>query len=929
VLVSGAAGIGKTTIVAALAGDAEAHGAQVAIGHCYDRSMTAPYEPWLELELFDTLRGGPGSSESPLGGQRELFEQVRTELAALAARRPLVLVLEDLHWSDAASLELLRHVARQLARVPVLLLGTYRDDEPGGDQPFATLWPLLIREAAAVRIDLRPWDDAAVRALVTDRCRLPVADAERLSDYLIARGQGHPLFTEELLRTLEQSGTLQPGAAGWQLGDLTHIQVPALVRHLIEGRLGRLDAETRSALEIAAIIGQAVPLDLWSQVSGLTDERLDHVVTQAVEAHLLVELPDASGWQFSHALVRDAFVERLSLPRRRQWHRRVAEALAMVTQPDVDAVADHFQQAADPRANDWQLRAGDRAQTLYAVQSAIEQFTRVLHTPQATAEQQLQARRARARAYETLGDFAGARTDFEVALTLARGAGDQHTECQLLLAYGLLWSSRDYSQAGTHVHRALALARELDDQGLLAHTLNRVGNWHLNMDEIPVALGHHEEALAIFGDLQDRHGLLETLDLLTITTLVSTDFPRMVAYAEQAIELARALDERVVLSTCLTFLMLAGATTEYDGAILLEREGVDWLAYGEEALAIARSAGWRAGEILALYFLGQCLASRGAFRRAFTRFEEALTLSEAIGHQLWLVQTHAQYGIVYEYLLDLPRARQHLEQAVTLASTTSNRFLRRGSSGVLASACILDGDLARAEEVLEAVLPDDTPIDSNTQRVCWLARAELALARDEPDTALAIAERLIAHTPHASPTRVPIGPTLVRARALAALDRPAEAEASLRAAQLTAAAFQRPPLLWRLHVALATLYTDLGRAADAERELQAARSLAETLAAEIPDETARDHFQRAAEACYPTRTARRTRGPASTAPFGLSERELEVLRLLVEGASDREIAAALFISVRTAQTHVTNILNKLGVASRTAAASVAIRHGIA
>jgi predicted ATPase len=196
VLIGGEAGLGKTTLAEALLGEAAEQGATVLVGGCYDLAETPPYGPWAEalgrapagddLPALPAAVLPPAHDDAPLTSQDAVLRRVRDYLAALAARRPVALLLEDLHWADAASLDLLRAVARDLRARPALLLATYRDDELTRRHPLYALLPLLDREARAARLTLRRFDAESVEALVVGRYALSAADAARL----VARAGG-------------------------------------------------------------------------------------------------------------------------------------------------------------------------------------------------------------------------------------------------------------------------------------------------------------------------------------------------------------------------------------------------------------------------------------------------------------------------------------------------------------------------------------------------------------------------------------------------------------------------------------------------------------------------------------------------------------------------------------------------------------------
>ena len=306
--------------------------------------------------------------------QAALFTEVRKFFVALADAGPALLLLEDLHWADPASLELLRHLAPRLWHWPIMLLVTYRGDELTRRHPFAVQLPALVREAEGLRLDLQRLDTAALRALVAARYRLPAVDEARLVAYLEQHAEGNPLFATELLRALQEEALLRPVDNGWTLGTLDRVVLPSFLRHVIDRRVARLGEAMRMPLAIAAVIGQEVPLDLWAEVAGLDEETLLTILERAVDAHLLEADPDGRRVRLIHALTREALYESVLPPRRRMWHCRVGEAVTADARPDPDAVAYHFQAAGDPRACDWLIAAGDRAQHTYAWLTAAERL---------------------------------------------------------------------------------------------------------------------------------------------------------------------------------------------------------------------------------------------------------------------------------------------------------------------------------------------------------------------------------------------------------------------------------------------------------------------------------------------------------------------------------------------------------------------------
>ncbi len=449
VLIGGEAGIGKTALAEVLLAEAAVRGALVLVGRCYDLSETPPYGPWAEAlgraptgDDFPALPRAvlpPGRDGAALASQEAILHRVRDYLAALAARHPLILLLDDLHWADPATLDLLRILGRDLDHQPVLVLATYRADEVADDHALAALLPLLVREARAARLDLRPLDQAAIGALVAARYALAAAGRDRLVAYLAGRTEGNALFLGELLRSLEGEGLLYRDGDRWALGDLDAAPVPALLRQVIARRVARLDPEAARLLAVAAVVGQEIPLALWAAVGEVDEGTLLGHAERALGARLLVELPAGDRVRFPHALVRDALYAGLSTLRRRSLHRRAGEVMLAAPNPDPDVVAAHFRRAGDPRTVAWLVRAAERAEHAYAWLTAAERLEAalaLLATADAGADERgrLLLHLANLRRY---ADLQASVAHADEALRLALAAGDRSLAATALADRGL------------------------------------------------------------------------------------------------------------------------------------------------------------------------------------------------------------------------------------------------------------------------------------------------------------------------------------------------------------------------------------------------------------------------------------------------------------------------------------------------------------
>jgi predicted ATPase/class 3 adenylate cyclase len=420
--------------------------------------------------------------------------------------------------------------------------------------------------------------------------------------------------------------------------------------------------------------------------------------------------------------------------------------------------------------------------------------------------------------------------------------GDRRGEWESLLDLSQIWSSRDYEEAGHYAEFALAVARDGGTPVMVAHSLNRLGNWHLNIAQPVEAIRYHEEALTIFKRLRHQRGLAETLDLLGLASGLHGDMDQSVAYFEQSVPLFKALGDRHSLVSALT--MPAQSSEGYFSDTLPPTATTltDALEKLNSAQEIAREIGYRAGEAYTFLVRAGLLGPRGDFCGALTSLRQGLALAEEIGHREWIVCSHCGFGAVHRDLLAFPIARQHLEQALPLAEAIGSPFWFRCVSGFLATVCVAAGDLDRAEAVLAPLSNTDEQLQTLGDRLCQCARVELALARGKPDLALAILDRLIASVPLSSATRIAPRLWYLRGQALAALDRVDEAGETFREAATAAAAHDRLPLFWRIKLAQASLARSQGYSDKGEQAMIEAQKIVQDLATSIPDATLRGGF---------------------------------------------------------------------------------------
>jgi DNA-binding CsgD family transcriptional regulator len=964
VLLSGEAGIGKSRLVAEIKTYAAAHNVLIVQGSCFPTDHAIPYAPLLDL-LRSFLSGyssalhasevepvaqaflpllpdighvlADGTSPltlpqlDPEQEKRRRFESLAHFLTSQARSRPVLLVVEDLHWSDDTSLEFLHYLARRCPAHPLLLLLTYRSDEMHPN--LRHFLAQLDRERLSQERSLARLSRDEVEAMLRAIFALPPSARLELADPIYMLTEGNPFFVEEVLTSLIAAGDIFYANGRWDRKPLGELQIPRSVQDAVQQRTDRLSEPARQILTLAAVAGRRFNFALLQELTHHDEYHLLQMIKELIAAQLVVE-ESTEQFAFRHALTRQAIYADLLVRERKALHRTIGDMMeylyASALESHLADLAYHFYEAgAWEKVLRYAQRAGEQAQAMYAPRAAIEQFTRALDAAQrGSIPFPTTLYRLRGQAYQTLGDFERARLDYETTLQMARIAENLRGEWQALMDLGSLWAERDYTQTGAYCQQALELAGHMDDPITLAHTLNRLGNWHVNIEQTREALHYHQEALTHFQQAHDPQGIAGTYDMLGMTHALGGDLLQATANYQQAAVLFRELGDRHGLTSSLSTLMLLGGIYETHTMVSGPVSFDECLHFGKQALTLAREIGQPSAEAYTLLSLGQTLGPRGEYAQAFEVAQAGLALSEQIEHHEWMTYGYWELGVLYLDLLALSQAQQQLEQALALAQEVGSWNWIRIISGFLAPTYLLQREFAKAEAILTAALEPDAAIQTIGQRLVWAARADLALARGEPGLALDITNRLIASAANLSEERVIPHLWKLRGEALAALHRAAEAETTLRAAQEAAHALGLRPLLWRICIALGKFYQAQAREAEAEQAFSTARVLIEELAASVPNEHLRAHFLSQATAMLPQKRPLPPDRAAKQAFGGLTAREREVAALIAQGKINREIAEMLVVSERTVETHVANIMFKLGVQSRRQIRVWAIEKGL-
>lgn len=930
VLVGGAAGIGKTRMMRDLKNEATGLGVRVIEGRCSSTDSSVPYAPLMDALRFRIARGEGDAAAHMLGPLRAilapLFPQLEGKASApdnaferhpdrplelifsvferLSAAEPMLLVLEDVHWADQTSLEILHHLANRSHSLRLLIVATFRSDELHFSHPVRKLLGSIARDRVGVEMRLEP----LTREETTEMLRriLGVDPDPAIAAGIWRRTEGNPFFIEELLTVLSENSLLEPNAPA--VAALERLRLPATVSEAVLERARALGPRAYDTLSAAAVLGRTFEFDDLCALLGVAEEDLIPVIEELVAHQFLDEEPDGHGerYGFPHALMQEAFYESIISRRRRTLHRQAAAALekrtARRSPKRLDELAYHFRLGGEPeRAYEYARLAGDEAVRLNAWDDAAAHYENALASLELLSDEGQ-------RAAELLERLAGvawrqsrsapARQFAEEALRLRRALGHNEEAARLLRRIAGQRAEEGDTQGAAHaLDEGLKLLGDTPESRELGPIYDDLGRLSLAQGN----LNRAEELLVHGLSLASRHadGAEEVLALVSLGELsvVGGQVTAGIARLDVALSLmqeGRMPFERLarVYAIGVRTLLLAHdyerALKWSDAAYSVCREqgvvGLDGLfrALRAAILTITGSHEDTLAEVIAavdalrqsnraelrdaLRVLGFVHRSRGEFEAARCAYEEALLLSEG-GHSIGLA------------LLSLAEGRS--EEAVGAlesgfhAVPHDQPLLARQILPYTVKALIAVGRLSDAAQLVDAA-PDLADADagiaqlSHARGLANLAEGKFEAARDAFADAVGVWDTL--------------GNRLESTRVRISL-----VEAMLGAGDLSDGMAMGRSLLEDLNVPLVP----------PEREL------------------VRRILRRAG-----VRTRSKAREPAADGDSlsRLTAREADVLHHVAQGRTNREIALTLGIAEKTVGVHVGHILAKLGCKTRTQAA---------
>jgi tetratricopeptide (TPR) repeat protein len=736
VFVHGEAGIGKTRLTRELGAYAQSRGVQVLYGRCpalFRMDGVPPYVIWKEVikdyletctpeqlyrvigyyaaevvklvpELSQKLRAIPQSLPiSPDQEQNRLFEAVSQFITNISKETPLLVVLDDLQWTDPSSLLLLHYLARGTQKTHLLLLGAYRSTEVDGEHPLSPVLTELKRECLPQSVSMKRMSLEDTSEMIRQILEQDAIQPE-FCELVYEKTRGNPFFTGEVIESLKEEDVIYREEGMWKFKDISAIEFPETVKNVLKARLNRLDDECQNVLTLASFIGNDFTCEALGGVSGIEEDRLLELIEKLLKTglvkHRVVRGQDVCS--FADILLRDFVYEEVSPFKRKKLHNTVGNLLEKAYAKKIDEhfgeLALHFLEGGEKdKALDYFLKASEKAQKIYANNEAASYYQSAL-TLLEEKEGELQKRGS---ILERLGEIKGiigepdarlnyltdalllwarlnnkekvARLHRRISYVLyAKGDKEKAREhldkaseileampesIELALLYVAradekLWYTGDMGGSRSWAEKAVALAEKLNDSEATAESYLSLGNACMGTEDLGKAVECFERALET---ALGKNYVPIALEAYNELAVIMSEAEKRVEYFEKAYELAKKAG---IIGSISWFGSLTAINYVYSLGDMKRA-----VALAEESIALSRKIGFPRGLGISVGYLGWIQLILGEFEKAEPYLREAFDLLHKAGDSESLVESHFLFGLAYFEKEEYAEARKHLEKS--------------------------------------------------------------------------------------------------------------------------------------------------------------------------------------------------------------------------------------------------------------------------
>jgi len=742
VFLYGEAGIGKTRLARELRAYAHLRGMQVLYGRCpglFRMDGVPPYVLWSEVirdylensspeqlyrvvgfypvevaklvpEISQKLRAIPQSFPiSPEQEQNRLFEAVSQFITNISREAPLLVILDDLQWTDSSSLLLLHYLARGVYKTPLLLLGAYRSTDIDSKHPLTPVLTELNRERIPQSVSLKRMSLEDVTEMIKQILEQDDVPTE-FCKMVYEKTRGNPFFAEEVIKSLKEEELIYRQENKWKIKEVSRIEFPETVKSVIKARMSRLDDDCQNVLTLASLIGNDFTCEALCEVTGIEENKLLELVERLLKTglvkHRIMRGEDVCS--FADIIVRDVVYEEISPFRRKKLHNVVGCALEKVYAKKIDEhfgeLAAHFLESGDKgKALDYFLKAGDKAAKVYANAEAISYFQSAL----GLLEEKEGELREKVGVLERLGDIKNIVGEYDACMKYWNDAlvlwEQLHEEKEVAKLHrkmaNVLWSKMNKGEdAKQHHDKALKILEGKPDSVELAwlcediaerismvghEGLNEARSWAEKALELAKKLGAHEVAAKSYCSLGEILGWLG-------------DVEKCLEYMETALKIS--LDNNFVESALFAYNDLGSFS---GGGYWNFETGFNFLTKG---LELAK----KVGDLFWISWIGTNLASAyiglGDMNKAIELVEESLAFDRKARNLAHLYVSLCRRGRIYQIMGEWDKSEQFYNEALSVSQGQDDYMGIGTANGHLGQLHFDKGEYTKAKEYFEKTM---------------------------------------------------------------------------------------------------------------------------------------------------------------------------------------------------------------------------------
>jgi tetratricopeptide (TPR) repeat protein len=743
IFLHGEAGIGKTRLARELEAYARSRGMQVLYGRCpalFRMDGVPPYVLWQEVikdylevctpeqlykvvgfypvevcrlvpELKQRLRTVPEAFPlSPEHSRDRLFEAVSQFITNISRETPLLVILDDLQWTDQSSILLLHYLARGVYRAPLLLLGAYRETDIDDKHSLSSVLAELNRERLLQSVPLKrlSFDDVVeMMRRILEQDDVP----REFCELVYAKTQGNPFFVEEVISSLKEEEVIYRGKNEWKFKEVSKIEFPETVKSVIKKRLSRLDDESQRVLSLASFVGKDFTFAALSAITGLENDKLLEMMDGLLKAgfvkHTVIRGEDICS--FADIIVRDVVHEEVGPFKRKKLHGVVGEALEKVYAEKIDEhfgeLALHFLESGDKeKALSYFSKAAEKALKVYANNEAVSYFQSALRL----LEDKKDELREKGRILETLGDI--------------KGIVGEHDACM------------------KYWNEALLLRKQLDEKEKVSRLHRKIANvlWE-QIGDTEKSEEHYGEALKILEAEPESVELASLYEDMAHMYYRIGDMAKALSWAEKALELAKKLNAHEVVASSYASL---GTIHGFAGE---KKKSFECL---EKALKIALDNGYMETALRAQNNIAGALPTEEN-ERIFEAYEKGYELAKKVGHITYQSWIGLILAWTYIGIGDMNKALLFAEESVALDRKAGNMTHLSMSMDALGLVYQILGEWDKSEQYhkeassISQRLKDWQAINFSHWTPGWLhlEKGEHAKARESLEKACEICEK--------------------------------------------------------------------------------------------------------------------------------------------------------------------------------------------